>query len=74
MELLGDLARLMMKQDPKGRPSAQDALQLRNSLQLLPIMPPRWMRLRPAGEEGPIERIVNNTLDVVGKVRGSMSL
>ena len=74
MEALGDLALLMTKPNPKDRPSAQEALMIWNSLHLLPSIPPRWTRLRPTREEGSIERIMNNALDVVGMVRGSMGL
>lgn len=72
LEVLGDLARMMMKLNPKDRPSAHETLMIWNSLQLLPSIPPRWTRLRPTQEEGSIERIMNNALDVVGMVRGSM--
>ncbi|KAF8555578.1 hypothetical protein OG21DRAFT_1483816 [Imleria badia] len=74
LEVLGDLARLMTKPNPKDRPSAHEALIIWNSLQLIPSIPPRWTRLRPTREEGSIERIMNNALDVVGLVRGSMGL
>ncbi|KAG6379504.1 hypothetical protein JVT61DRAFT_9995 [Boletus reticuloceps] len=74
MEVLGDLARLMMKLNPKDRPNAQETLMIWNSLRSLPSIPPRWTRLRPTREEGSIERIMNNALDVVGMVRGSMGL
>ncbi|KAF8122885.1 kinase-like domain-containing protein [Boletus edulis] len=73
-EVLGDLARLMMKLNPKDRPNAQETLMIWNSLRSLPSIPPRWTRLRPTREEGSIERIMNNALDVVGMVRGSMGL
>lgn len=72
LEALGDLARLMTKPNPSERPSANEALKIWNSLQSLPSMPPRWTRLRTAQEEGSIERIMNNALDVVGMVRGSL--
>ncbi|KAG6373909.1 kinase-like domain-containing protein [Boletus reticuloceps] len=72
LEVLDDLARLMTKPNPNDRPSAHEALMIWNSLQLLPSIPPRWTRLRPTREEGSIERIVNNALDVVGMVRGSI--
>jgi hypothetical protein len=74
VEILGDLARLMTKPNPKDRPSAQEMLIIWNSLQLLPMIPSRWTRLQPAREEGSIERIMNNALDVVGMVRGSVGL
>ncbi|KAF8548790.1 hypothetical protein OG21DRAFT_1470824 [Imleria badia] len=71
LEALGDLARLMTKSNPRDRPSTKEALLIWNSLQSLPSMPPRWTRLRTTQEEGSIERIMNNALDVVGLVRGS---
>ncbi|KAI9574403.1 hypothetical protein HD554DRAFT_33077 [Boletus coccyginus] len=74
LEVLGDLARLMTKPNPKDRPSAHETVMIWNSLQLLPSMPPRWTKLRPTREERSIERIMNNALDVVGMVRGSMGL
>ena len=61
---------MMTKPDPKDRPSAEEASMVWNSLRLLPSLPPRWTRLRTTQEEGSIERIVNNALDVVGMVRG----
>ncbi|KAF8119547.1 kinase-like domain-containing protein [Boletus edulis] len=72
LEVLGDLARLMTQPNPKDRPSADETQIIWNSLQSLPSIPPRWARLRPTREEGSIERIMNNALDVVGMVRGSM--
>jgi serine/threonine protein kinase len=72
LEALGDLARLMTKQNPKDRPSADEALMLWKSLRSLPSMPPRWTRLRTTQEEGSIERIMNDALDVVGMFRGSL--
>lgn len=74
IEVLNDLARLMMNPNPKNRPSAQEVLKIWNSLRSLPSIPPRWTRLRPAREEGSIERLMNNALDVVGMFRGSMGL
>ncbi|KAI9458229.1 kinase-like domain-containing protein [Boletus coccyginus] len=72
LEALGDLARLMTKRDPKDRPSADEAFMIWKSLRSLPSMPPRWTRLRTTQEEGSIERIMNDALDVVGMVRGSL--
>ncbi|KAG8216512.1 hypothetical protein J3R82DRAFT_6628 [Butyriboletus roseoflavus] len=72
LEALGDLSRLMTKPDPKDRPSAREALMIWNSLRSLPSMPPRWTRLRTTQEEGSMERIMNNAMDVVGMVRGSL--
>ncbi|KAH0840354.1 hypothetical protein J3R83DRAFT_1373 [Lanmaoa asiatica] len=74
LEVLGDLALLMTKPNPKDCPSAQETLMIWNSLHSLPSIPPRWTRLRPTREEGSIARIVNNALDVVGMVRESMGL
>ena len=74
LEVLRDLARLMTKPNPRDRPSAHETLTIWNSLQLLPSIPPGWTRLRPTREEGSIERIMNNALDVVDMVRGSMGL
>lgn len=74
LEVLGDLARLMTKPNPKDRPTIHEALIIWNSSQLLPSIPPRWTRLRPTREEGSIERIMNSALDMVGMVRGSMGL
>ena len=62
----------MTKPDPKDRPNAQETLKIWVSLRSLPSMPPRWTRLRTTQEEGSIERIMNNALDVVGMVRGSL--
>jgi serine/threonine protein kinase len=72
LEFLRDLAQLMTKPNPKERPTAQEALKLWSSLQLLPTQPPRWTRLRPTREEGSIERMMNNALDVIDMVRGSI--
>ena len=74
MEILGDLAHMMTKLNPMDRPSGQEVLMLWPSLQLLPLISPRWMRLRPAREEGSIEPIINNALEMVDMVRGSMKL
>ncbi|KAG6369611.1 hypothetical protein JVT61DRAFT_14180 [Boletus reticuloceps] len=74
LEVLGDLARLMTKPNPKDRPTANETRLIWNSLRSLPSIPPRWTRLRPTREEGSIERIMNDALDVVGMVRGSMGL
>ena len=72
LEALGDLARLMTKPNPKDRPSADEASRIWNSLRSLPSLPPIWTRLRTTHEEGSIERIMNNALDMVGIVRGSL--
>jgi hypothetical protein len=74
LDILGDLARLMMKPEPKDRPSTCEILTIWKSLRSLPSMPPRWTRLRTTQEEGSIDRIVNDALDVVDIVRGSMGL
>ena len=74
LDILGDLVRLMMKPEAKDRPSACEILTIWKSLRSLPSMPPRWTRLRTTQEEGSIDRIVNDALDVVGMVRGSMGL
>ena len=70
---MSDLALLMTRPNPRDRPSAEEALQIWDSLLLLPSIPPRRTRLRPA-REGSMEHIVNNALDVVSMVRGSMGL
>ena len=67
-----DLAQLMTKPNPSDHPSAKEALKIWNSLRSLPSMPPGWTRLRTTQEEGSIERVMNNALDIVGMVRGSL--